>query len=299
MQDSYEHLSPVAKAALELPDNKRIEQLRKPRWIGYTRANAIIDNLEDLLVYPKKDRMPNLLIVGETNNGKTMIARRFLKSHQAYDNISSDGITAPVMYIQAPSKPDVSRFYNIILEKLFAPFKANDPVKVKEPQVISILQRIKLQMLIIDEIHFILAGKTDKQQDFLGTMRYLGNELKIPIVGMGTKSAMRALQTDPQLSNRFEPAPLPRWHMDDEFRMLLASFEKVLPLRRPSELQDDRMASKLLTMSEGTIGSLSSLLEKAAIHAIKTKTEHINKKVLDSVDWIPPSDRKRNAERLI
>jgi len=36
---------------------------------------------------------------------------------------------------------------------------------------------------------------------FLGSAN--GNELKIPLVGVGTIDAVRAIQTDPQLANRF------------------------------------------------------------------------------------------------
>lgn len=56
-------------------------------------------------------------------------------------------------------------------------------------------------------------------------MKYMGNELQIPIVGVGIKDAYRAIQTDSQLANRFEPAVLPRWEMDKNFLRLLMSFE--------------------------------------------------------------------------
>jgi len=60
-----------------LTDNERIEKIRSSRWVGYTTAKKILDKLDDLLTHPKTHRMPNMLIVGETNNGKTMIVNRF------------------------------------------------------------------------------------------------------------------------------------------------------------------------------------------------------------------------------
>ena len=36
-----------------------------------------IDRRHELFEYPKRLRMPNLLIVGPTNNGKPMIAEKF------------------------------------------------------------------------------------------------------------------------------------------------------------------------------------------------------------------------------
>jgi hypothetical protein len=39
--------------------------------------------------------------------------------------------------------------------------------------------------------------------------QYLGNELKLPIVAVGTQDAFNAISTDPQLANRFEPGGAP------------------------------------------------------------------------------------------
>jgi hypothetical protein len=115
-----------------------------------------------------------------------------------------------------------------------------------------------LQVLIIDEIHHVLAGHVAKQRLFLNVLKYLGNELQIPLVGVGTMDALRALHTDPQMANRFEPVALPRWEMNREFQVLLASFERILPLQQPSRLAEPALAARLLALSEGTIGELSA-----------------------------------------
>ncbi len=67
MSDALSHLTVATAKALTLPNDERIERIRKPRWIGYPRSKVVLDKLEDLLVYPKMHRMPNLLIVGDTN----------------------------------------------------------------------------------------------------------------------------------------------------------------------------------------------------------------------------------------
>lgn len=292
MSSQVTHLNEQAKAALGLGSKERLDRVRHARWIGYTRAKEILDKLDDLLTYPKRHRMPNLLIVGDTNNGKTMIVNRFHQKHPAYDNPDDDGITLPVLMIQVPPVPDEARFYNAILEKLFAPYRSSDRVDKKQFQVIRILTRLNTRILILDEIHHIIAGNQNKQRHFLNTIKYLGNELQIPIVGVGTKDAYNAIQTDPQLANRFEPVVLPRWEMGTEYLKLLASFERMLPLKNPSNLVDTALALKLLSMSEGIIGELSEVLTKAAIAAIKNGTECITVKTLDNMDWTQPSERK-------
>lgn len=293
---TFNHLNDVAKEALQLPDDERIAKIRSDRWIGYPKAKQVLAKLDDLLVYPRTQRMPNLLLVGDTNNGKTMLAQRFCKLHPADDNPSGDGIQVPVLMVQAPPVPDEGRFYNAILELLFAPYRASERVDKKQFQVIKLLRYIDLKVLIIDEIHHILAGNMNRQKAFLNVIKYLGNELQISIVGVGTKDAFRALQTDPQLSNRFEPVTLPRWEMDHDFLRLLASFERMIPLKNTSGLTQQDLASTLYSMSEGHIGELSRLLSSASVAAIHSKDEKISLSILKSVDWTPPSKRKRLLE---
>jgi Bacterial TniB protein len=293
------HLHAAAREALTLPPAARIDHMRRPRWIGYTRAKQLLDKLDDLLTHPKTHRMPNLLIVGDTNAGKTMLANRFVQLHPADDNTEGEAVIVPVLAIQAPPGPDEGRFYNAILEALFAPYNPRERVAQKQIQVLRILKGIGLRMLIIDEVHNVLTGPVNKQRQFLNVLKYLGNDLQIPLVGLGTKEALRAIQADTQLANRFEPAALPRWQLNQELQMLLASFERVLPLRKPSRLADEQMARKLLALSEGSLGELAVLLTSAAVYAVQSGAERIDEQVLAAIDWVPPSERRRRAERLV
>jgi type II secretory pathway predicted ATPase ExeA len=195
--------------------------------------------------------------------------------------------------VQAPPIPDESRFYNAILELLFAPYKPGDRADRKQFQAIKLLRTVGLKMLVIDEIHHILAGTMSKQKAFLNVIKYLGNELEVPIVGVGTRDAFRAIQTDLQLSNRFDHALLPRWDNDDEYLRLLATFERAIPLRQPSNLVDGAIADKIYSMSEGYIGEISRLLEAAAVDAVETGAECIDKKRLDRIGWVAPSERRK------
>lgn len=287
------HLLPKAAAYLDRPNAERITYIRSPRWFGYPLAQQILEQLENLLTHPKSHRMPNLLIIGDTNNGKTMLVKRFCNRHKPDDNPDGEAAVVPVMFVQAPPMPDESRFYNAILELLFAPYKPGDRADRKQFQTIKLLKAVGLKMLVIDEIHHILAGTMNKQKVFLNVIKYLGNELEVPIVGVGTRDAFRAIQTDPQLSNRFDRVLLPRWSNDEEYLSLLATFERAIPLRHPSNLIDGALADKIYSMSEGYLGEISSLVVDAAVKAVETGQEKIDKKILDRIGWVAPSDRRK------
>ncbi|QHG88226.1 TniB family NTP-binding protein [Xanthomonas sp. NCPPB 1638] len=179
MTERPNHLSAAAAEWLTLSATERIERIRAPRWIGYPRTQTILAKLEDLLVWPKSHRMPNLLLVGDTNNGKTMLVQRFRNRHPARDNPQGQGVRVPVLVIQAPPVPDEGRFYNAILELLFAPYKPNDRVDKKQAQVIKLLRYVELRMLVIDEIHHVLAGNLNRQRSFLNVIKYGSSRIRV------------------------------------------------------------------------------------------------------------------------
>ena len=150
-------------------------------------------------------------------------------------------------------------------------------------------------MLFSSKIHHVLAGPLLKQRHFLNVIKYMGNELQIPIVAAGTHDAFNAIQIDPQLANRFEPALLPRWTMSEDYLRLLASFEPSLRLEQSSNLIEPVVATKILTLSGGTIGEISTLLTRAALRAIEDGSEHIASSTLDSCGYVAPSERRRVA----
>lgn len=289
------HLEPFAVQALSLPAEERIQYLRRPRWIGYSRARQITDYLEEILRHPKVHRMPDLLLIGESNNGKTMLAARFVQRHKNTAGSSQ----LRVLMVQAPPAPDENRFYAGILEALNAPYRPHETAARRYFQVVHLLRTLALEMLIIDEIHHILAGHYAKQRYFMNVLKHVGNDLQIPIIGIGTLDALRAVNTEEQIATRFEPMAIPRWEWGQEFRMLLASFERVLPLAQPSHLASEPLAKRLLAMSEGTIGALSSLLNRAAAVAIRKGRERIDEQTLNETDWVRPSERRQRAELMV
>lgn len=289
------HLCPAAQQIARLPDVERLRYVRADRWIGYPRATEALGRLETLLAWPSKQRMPNLLLVGPTNNGKSMIVEKFLRSHPPISHPDREEI--PLLAVQMPSEPTVIRFYTALLAALGAPLRSRYRLADLEQVVLRLLRSAGLRMLVIDELHNVLGGSGDKRREFLNLLRYLGNELRIPLVGVGTRDAFLAIRADDQLENRFAPLTLPRWEVDADACSLLASFAASFPLRRPSPIATVEMAGYLLTRSEGTIGELAHLLTDAAVAAIESGEEAINQRTLLLAPYDGPTERRRLFER--
>lgn len=289
------HLQPWAQAMARLPAKERIRHIRADRWIGYPRAVQTLTRLETLYDWPGKQRMPNLLLIGPTNNGKSMIIERFRRQHPPHSGADQEHI--PVLCVQMPSEPSIPRFYTAVLAALGAPTGPRRRVADLEQLTLAVLRRVGVRVLVIDELHNVLAGRADVRREFLNLLRFLGNELRIPLVGVGTREAYLAIRSDDQLENRFEPMTLPLWEANADLSSLLASFSSSFPLRMHSNLAAEDMARYLLTRSEGTIGELASLLTEAAVAAVDSGEESINHRTLTLAEYDGPSVRRRKFER--
>lgn len=289
------HLQPWAQAMARLPAGERIQRIRADRWIGYPRAVRALTRLETLYDWPSRQRMPNLLLVGPTNNGKSMIIERFRRQHPPDHTADIEHIS--VLCVQMPSDPSVPRFYTAVLAALGSPLGPRRRVPELEQLALSVMRSVGVRVLVIDELHNVLAGRADVRREFLNLLRFLGNELRIPLVGVGTREAYLAIRSDDQLENRFEPLTLPLWEANADVRSLLASFASSFPLHRHSDLDTEDMTRYLLARSEGTIGELASLLTEAAVTAVDSGEESISHRTLSMVEYDGPSIRRRKFER--
>ncbi len=291
------HLTLAAQAMLERSLEDRITYALEDQWIGYTRAQQALDTLNDLINHPPSLRMPSLLLVGESGNGKSTIVEKFKSQHPVATRSAGEALI-PVVVVEMPSEPSETRFWTELLLALSIAHRDSDPVQRKKNQALSVLTYVGCRMLVIDEVHNVLFGRIPQQRQFLGVLKNLSNDLKLPIVAVGTREAIRTLHTDPQLSSRFEAFGLPRWALDREFLRLLVSFERVMPLPAPSGLTDREMAAKLHGLSGGTIGGLSRILKKAAVYALRKGRDRIAAATLDEIDWVRLADYGKQADRL-
>ncbi|MBU2560176.1 TniB family NTP-binding protein, partial [archaeon] len=151
----------------------------------------------------------------------------------------------------------------------------------KMDRVVSTLNKSGTQLVFIDEVHNVLGSGGDRTQDFmLNVFKDLANECKIPFILMGTKKAKELLARNEEVSRRFPLVELkPFKGITKDFREFMAGFEKMLPLKKESNLASNKAAmTEILRFSKGLVADISAVIRASAIVAIESGTEKITLK---------------------
>lgn len=271
-----QHLDPAYRKFAALPDDERIAWIRADRWIGFDQAGLAHSRLENLLTYPPRDRMPCLLIYGDTGMGKTKIVRKFERAHPPKFCQGTGVDHRAVVVAQVPSEPIERDLYRELLSSMGAPAMAGGTLAREKDVCRSLLRTVGAKMIILDEVNGMLAGTFRQQRIFLNAIRFLANDLRIPLVCAGTDPARQALLTDAQLAERFEAFHLKPWKNDAVFAGLLKSLGHILPLREPSDLTGAATRARVHALTSGVTARIFRLIETAAEAAVHSGRERLD-----------------------
>ena len=287
----YSHLSQNAANLLDGNDTRRITAIREERWINYPRASRCLELLDSLLVRPRTTRMPSIAIYADSGMGKTMLMERFKRAHPSSFNKANRQLIAPVVALQMASHPTERRFYSHLLTSIGVPFTPRATIVELEMQALRNLRRMEVKILMLDEVHNLLAGSAKEQRVFLNLLRYLSNELQISLVCLGVAEAREAVSGDVQLARRFEEFPLTRWQGDEEFQELVVAIVRHLPLKLKTNISA-RSLRQVLQLTEGLTAQIFKMFSEMELGAIDSGVECISD---ESIEAWRPSDRYQPA----
>lgn len=259
-------------------------------WIGYPGVKELHSKMNDLLNNSKSHRPKSILLVGDSNNGKSLALKKFRDDNPSYLTDDKE-LIIPVLYVEAPPEPVEKRFYDEILGAMNAPVKPNEKAEVKFHRIQHLLKTTKVKVLIIDEIHNLTAGSPMKQRVFLNILKYLSNVYDISFVCAGIREALNVFGSDSQLSNRFAPYELRKWVMSPDFQRLLLSFEKRLNVNPEVSFINKEITQKVLVMSDGLIGEVSEIMNLYYKFIEENNLKDPDVEILDRIDYYPPDIR--------
>jgi hypothetical protein len=183
--------------------------------------------MEHLLRHPPCSRMPSKLLYGDSDIGKTMIVDKFVRDYPDICIEHGEIEARKILRLQMPSKPNDDKLYAQIIQGLGhqAPYSRRGTDL--EILGLRLLHRHPPRLMIVDEVHHLLAGTVRGQRQSLNQLKFLSNELRMPVIALGISEALYAMQADPQIASRLEPVALPRWRESAGLREFVVSFGRV------------------------------------------------------------------------
>ena len=280
MTGKPDHLTDDAGAALAESIDERIYFIRSKRWVAYPKAIEILGHLNALLKHPRTTRMPSLAVYGDSGMGKSMLVEKFKDDYALSTREKPRGPKAKLLVVELAGRPNERRLFAQILAVLGAPQNPRATIVELERTTVRLLGDLGVQVLVLDEIHNVLAASWREQRVVFNTLRYLSNELKLSLVCFGIMEARQAINGDVQLARRFDSVSLPRWMAGKEFEQLVLAIVRNLPLKEPSVLTVKGLR-RILLASDGVSARIFRMLNDVAIEAIETGVERITDEALE------------------
>ena len=290
-----QHLFDHVRPWLARPAGERIAFIRAARWIAYERALAAHRSFDDLLARPPSLRTVGLMLLGPAANGKSMIVERFALEHLKQAEANNE--QPRVWVVQTREGTGLLNFYGGILSALQAPQTRSRDTLAKAEQLDCLFRQMRPRLLIFDEFHNCLRGRSRDVEAIFAVLRRLGRDYDISPVLVGDVSVYDHVALTQEMASRFELAAVPRWTYGEEFFALLDSLEAAFPLDVASNLSNEPTARAIFTLSDGLIGEIVAIVTQAAILALRDGVEQITAATIADLRYVPLSRRRGAPQR--
>lgn len=218
--------------------------------------------MEEIRAQRAEPNKKNLLVIAPGDNGRTALLKRFAELHPPRHD-SAGGVHIPVLVQSASPVLNRIRFIYGLFEVLFTPYIRRGPYEhvamdTLEVRARRLLQYVNLEMLIIDDLHHMLAGNEANRKNLFSAFRVIVPD-DVVVVATTTEERARGLLGYPEIRDGFEVVHLPKWKMGPNYLQFLEGLSSILPLARSSNrAMSKRTAKSILKASGGTIGGIVS-----------------------------------------
>ncbi|MCS3805042.1 hypothetical protein HNO92_002221 [Chromobacterium alkanivorans] len=227
------------------------------------------------------NRPRHLMILGPSGTGKSSVLEEYARYFPAIEE--SEFRRIPVLQVEIKSSPTVRSVAEDILKAMGVPMAYRGTVNEKTDRVISSLQKLKVELLMLDEAQHLLGATkrsfgSNNETEWLKTLL---NQIEVPVVLAGLPYGQALLSANEQLRRRLDGVcTLTPFSVEEEdaaadFAGVINWFDKEIHGGHPIGLYEGDMLKRLFYATNGLIGYLSKLL----IGAMEIRLEHGKKRL--------------------
>lgn len=253
---------------------QEINRLRQPDILNLEQVKRFCTWLDER----RKLRKPGRA-VGESGLGKTTASIFYTYQNRA-TKTPNQSPSVPVLYIELTgSSCSPSLLFKTIIETLKFKAKGGNENQLRE-RAWYLIKQCKVEIIIVDEAHRL-------QLKTLPDVRDLFDKVKVVPVLVGTSSRLDTLiSRDEQVAGRFASYFSFETLLGANFNKTIKIWEQqILKLPESSNLADNQEIITLLQdKTDGKIRLLDQILRDAAVKALESGVNKIDKSVLESIE---------------
>jgi hypothetical protein len=252
-----------------------------------------------------------VVVEGDSFLGKTTLVQLFAKEFHRreidiHGEMTDEGDERwPVAYVTLTGHPTM-RDLNASLLHYFAHAGGRGPAGDLVRRALDTFLKCNVRLLVIDDLHFLRLESGDGSK-VSNHLKYLVNEFPITMLLIGTDLTELGLYRSVHGLGKVVLGPTARRttsyrlepYLDDdkEWRSVVHAIERNLVLARHKDgILTHQLSGYLLDRSTGYMGSLVTLINRAAVRAIVSGAEAITEKVLeDTVIDIAAEKQRQEA----
>ncbi|MCP3760620.1 TniB family NTP-binding protein [Streptomyces sp. TBY4] len=238
-----------------------------------------------------------LMVSGPANTGKTIALTQLGLAHELKDRRRHPGQDdrIPVVYITVPPAATPRMIAAEFARFLGLPVLRSSNITDLTEAVVGVCTKARTGLILVDEIHNI-SLTTRHGAEASDTLKYFSERIPATFAYAGidveSGNLLSGTRGD-QIAARFTPMATHPFPYNTEWKALVAQMEANLLLHEHKRGTLTRLDRFIHTRTGGMIGTLSHQIRGAAVDAILSRTEKINKAGLLAVDLDIASRRKR------
>jgi hypothetical protein len=242
-------------------------------YIDYPRIQRIYDILSSMRCLgafnDRSESQSNLFIIGQSGVGKTKMIKRYAEINKGYVKKDEKGEydIKPVVYLELPNPFTILELYQSIIRALGAPiFTSRSTIGDAKRQAFTLLEKQQVEMLIFDEMDYILDSRYVKPQEAMDAIKHIGNVASSSLVCIGTLSVDELRKINFQYFRRFPKIELERFNeLNDEFCIFLNSIEEQIAPVESIGLGDldTNLPQVFYAMSKGVVSIITRTIQEA------------------------------------
>jgi type II secretory pathway predicted ATPase ExeA len=270
--------------------NGRTAELQKARF-GHPRFNTALAQIEDDIAAAEAGlKAQARLVCGHSGSGKTTLAECVVERYPVVS--SPDGDVRPVVHVELAE----ATTKKAMVSAIFAAMGYDNRTRLTANEIIEEIadkvERLGVKMILIDEAHHLTHGR--ELRPITEFLKSLLNRIRCNIVLVGLPE-LQEMRREEQFDRRLRPdlalAPYnwEKWEERLQFFAVLARFERLLGLEKPSNLASEKNAARMYVATGGHIGIVVKYLVAALELALRKDDKRISTRLLADIhaSWHP------------